>query len=707
MRITGDMAESGPVRFAIERMRQRLSGTGWENAEVRLELNRKQPEQGYQRHREGGLFRILAPDCAGMMYGLLDLAEEMAHGAGKDRRIGDRTVVPYIGKRGIKFNIPLDARTPSYSDASDSAFENIPDVWDFSFWQDFLDTMAEYHYNVLSLWSLSPFPSMVRIPEYPLTALNDVMRSVIPPRPEMSGWNMYAEDMKKGLYTVKRITMDEKIAFWRSVMEYAADRCVEVYLFTWNLFLYGTEDSPYGLTCDQKNPVTKDYLYHAVKATLKTYPLLAGIGVTAGEHMEGEGTDIAFIRKTYGRAAEDVLRENPDRKLRFIHRMQYAGFEEIERQFSDFFGTFEISFKYSQAHMHSSVKPPFFEAFLKDHDTDRRFWFTLRDDDYYMFRWGDREFAEEYLKNLPVERMAGFYLGADGFTWGRDYMDRLDGTHPLYIRKMWYKMSLWGRLSYDIACGEDVFIEEAEAVYGVDGKRLCAVWEKASRIISTLHLVHWHDYDFQWYPEGCCFFEHPPVGKLEFADIYEFIRCESMPGSGCLSVMEYCALLAEGRTAEGISPADAAEKIEEYSDFVRKEVAILEKGCKMGYGLFRLLEDLKALVCLGAYYSGKLKAAVALCLWHMRPDLKRKKAEAVELLEGCADVWEAYSSLVSRFYKPQRLSRLCSYVDLEYFNRWARLDIELAENGERIGGEAYGLVEGRTMEVGPDESAGD
>ena len=82
--------------------------------------------------------------------------------------------------------------------------------------------MAEYHYNVLSLWSLSPFPSMVRIPEYPLTALEDVMRSVIIPQPEMSGWKMYTEDMKKGLYPVKKMSMDEKMEFWRQVMSCAA-----------------------------------------------------------------------------------------------------------------------------------------------------------------------------------------------------------------------------------------------------------------------------------------------------------------------------------------------------------------------------------------------------------------------------------------------------------------------------------------------------
>ena len=231
LRIYGSMAEEKPVQFGTEKVREWLeSGAGncWEEsggsifAAAPLTIVLKEdgdcPEEGYRLCRENNGFCLSASDPAGMMYGLMDLGRELVHKKGRIEKIRDRSVAPYVKKRGIKFNIPLDARTPSYSDASDSAFETIPDVWDFGFWQEYLDAMAEYHYNVLTLWSLSPFPSMVRIPEYPLAALDDVMRSMIVPRPEMSGWNMYTKDMKKGLYPVKRLSMDEKMDFWKRVM---------------------------------------------------------------------------------------------------------------------------------------------------------------------------------------------------------------------------------------------------------------------------------------------------------------------------------------------------------------------------------------------------------------------------------------------------------------------------------------------------------
>ena len=52
----------------------------------------------------------------------------------------------------------------------------------------------------------------------------------------------------------------------------------------------------------------------------------------------------------------------------------------------------------------------------------------------------------------------------------------------------------------------------------------------------------------------------------------------------------------------------------------------------------------------------------------------------IGLLRDCAGHWKMYSSFIKQYYKPQRFARLCSYVDPEYFDRWAELDIQLAEN---------------------------
>jgi hypothetical protein len=162
---------------------------------------------------------------------------------------------PYIESRGIKFNITPDRRTPSYSDNSDSAQQNIPEMWSMDFWHTLLDEMACY--NVISLWNLHPFPSIVKVPEFPDIALNDVWGNT---EPFDLKFNMNAKVMSQPfklgqVAIVNHLTIDDKIRFWRNVMQYAKDRGIDIYWYTWNIFVWGTEGK-HGLTEDGNNPET-------------------------------------------------------------------------------------------------------------------------------------------------------------------------------------------------------------------------------------------------------------------------------------------------------------------------------------------------------------------------------------------------------------------------------------------------------------------
>ncbi len=96
-------------------------------------------------------------------------------------------------------------------------------MWSFDFWREFLDEMARHRFNVLTLWNLHPFPSIVKVPEYPDVALEDVKRTTIPfdDTFSTSGSDMFRPVMMSKLETVRKMTIEQKIGFWRSVMEYA------------------------------------------------------------------------------------------------------------------------------------------------------------------------------------------------------------------------------------------------------------------------------------------------------------------------------------------------------------------------------------------------------------------------------------------------------------------------------------------------------
>jgi hypothetical protein len=330
--------------------------------------------EGFIIHKESGNSKtiwILGKDDAGVMYGGLEVAE-IIQVSGFDA-IENQLQNPYMKVRGTKFNIPLDVRTPTYTEPSDAAQNNMAEMWDFEFWKEYIDNLARYRYNLISLWNLHPFPSMVKVPEYPDIALDDVRKSTVDWEENYSlhGRFFDAPEIVNNYEVIKKMTIDEKIEFWQKVMDYGKQRNVQFYIVTWNIWIYGT-GGKYGITDKMENPVTTDYFRKSIKQMLLTYPDLAGIGLTTGENMYAytatQKEEWAFA--TYGLGVLDALKEQPARKITFIHRQHETQAKEITTIFQDVIKNkninFVFSFKYAQAHVYSSVNQVFHHNFVND-----------------------------------------------------------------------------------------------------------------------------------------------------------------------------------------------------------------------------------------------------------------------------------------------------------------------------------------------------
>ena len=237
--------------------------------------------EGFSLQVKDNVIGVIGFDAAGLMYGGLELAEQIsAYGMNS---IKPSQQNPHMELRGTKHNIPLDVRTPSYTDPCDAAQKNIPEMWSFDFWKEYIDNLAKYRFNYVSLWSLHPFPSMVKVPGYEDVALDDVHRSTVEWKElySLNGIGFDAPEILANPEIVKKITIDEKIEFWKKVMAYAKTRNVDFYVVTWNIFVNGT-DGKYGITDDINNEVTRDYFRKSVKQMFVSYPDLAGIGLTTG-----------------------------------------------------------------------------------------------------------------------------------------------------------------------------------------------------------------------------------------------------------------------------------------------------------------------------------------------------------------------------------------------------------------------------------------
>jgi hypothetical protein len=174
-------------------------------------------------------------------------------------------------------------------------------------------------------------------------------------------------------------------------------RGITLYVFTWNVFTFGA-DGKHGITNDMGNDITKKYFRATVREMVKTYPLLGGMGITAGEGMTHDmdaKVKEAWLWDTYGEGVRDALKEDPKRKFNMIHRFHWTAQSEILDAFKDYPGTFDFSFKYSVAHMYSITKPPFVQPLLENIAPGMRTWLTVRNDDIYTFRYGDPAYARE------------------------------------------------------------------------------------------------------------------------------------------------------------------------------------------------------------------------------------------------------------------------------------------------------------------------
>lgn len=695
-------APSGPARFAADEIEAALQARG---DEVRRGVLKAVGEGAYialvegadlkteafdlQVEQKGGvrLITVRGGGPGGVLYGGLELAEQIRL-QGLDH-VGAVKREPHFAMRGVKFNLPLDVRTPSYTDMGDSAQANIATVWDFEFWREFLDRLARHRYNYVSLWNLHPFPSLVRVPEYPDIALDDVQRSTITFDEHYSTRtdDVVTPAMLAQVETVRKITLDAKIEFWRRIMAYAKDRNIDFYLITWNTYTYGT-GGKYGITDDLKNPVTTDYFRKSVAQLFRTYPLLRGIGVTAGENMGAHNSSFQakedWLFATYGQGVLDVAREQPGRPIRFIHRQHETKAADIALTFAPLTQNpdidFVFSFKYAQAHVMSSTTQTFHRDFVGSLGGLKTLW-TLRNDDALMFRWGAPDFVREFIANMPTNVTQGVYYGSDMWVWGREYLSKEPTTpRQLEIEKHWLDWMLWGRMSYDPTLGNDRIVGLIAARFpGVPAETLLAAWQHASMTYPLTTGFHWGQYDFQWYVEACFSREQPAQTKSGFHDVNRFITLGVHPGTDNISIPKYVEAVVAGAESKGTTPRQVAEQLDRHADAALNVLKDLKAGTNRE--LKETLGDIRAMALLGKYYAGKIRGATELALYRRTGKAEHQQA-AIDQLTLAAAFWDDYTAQAGSLYKNPLWTNRVGIVDWKELRGEVARDIEIAREAK-------------------------
>jgi hypothetical protein len=633
-------------------------------------------------------YAVLAADASGAMYGGLDVAEGQRLGT-LDALASERRVhSPFIANRGLKFNIPLDFRTPTYSDRATASQANIPEMWSMDFWRAHLDEMARDRYNVLSLWSLHPFASLVKVPEFPEVALDDVWQG-----------KLGADGRFTNHEVVRKLSIDEKIAFWREVMRHASERGIAVYLFTWNVFTDGATGK-YGITDSMTNAITIAYTRASVRELVKTYPLLAGVGITAGEHMPGSSDEQKerWLWSTYGEGVRDALGPKPQRTFRLIHRFHQTGLGAITRQWQEFPGPFDLSFKYSIAHMYSIPNPQIVKPALALLPEGMKMWLTVRNDDLYTFRFGDPDYLRDYVVNMPpAEKLGGFYMGSDGYCLGREFLDRDPGAGPRQpvIEKQWYSFMLLGRLSYDPTLSDAHFERILGARFpGIAPHQIYRALQSASQTMPLITRFFWGDIDIKWFPEAST--KNP--AERGYYTVRDFAEGAAMPGANVLNIRQWRANLAGKRPMNGTTPLQIADALEGAGRDALQSVNALRKQSPAANVVeFRkTLVDCEALGWLALYYAEKVRGACDLALFDQSSDAAAQSS-AVRHLDVALDAWKHYAAVRDGQYLPALYGR-AGFVDITKLTSNVGADLELARTWKP--GSVRENVPGQATEAG-------
>lgn len=628
----------------------------------------------------------------GLMYGGLELAEQMSlYGEFRDAAHS-----PFIEKRGIKMNMPLDVRTPSYDDTGDAAQQNIAEMWTWEFWEEYLDTLALHRYNVLTLWNPHPFPSMIKQEKFPEVALDDVKVTTLKPTGIEHEWaepQMVSSNIVEHSKTVKKITIDEKIAFWKKVMQRASDRGIDIYFFTWNLCangaakpvppfyrtyrieLWDEEPSASGISNQMDNKTTMAYYRDAVKTFLLTYPNVKGIGVTAGEHMMDEAGDVSreqWIWETYGLGILDAKKQNPNLSVDFIHRVWNTKMDKIMKYWDEYPDSFEASFKYAKARLYSTPTPPFAKKHIESMKPyGLKSWWNLRNDDIFVHRWGDPDYVRSFLDNFDKEYTAGFYMGSDGYVWGREFIDkRPELSGQLEVEKHWYKFMLWGRLAYQNDLDSDFFQAKLKERFPeTDGTKLYSSWQSASKIIPLVNRFHWRDWDYQWAVEACFNM------RDGFHTVNDFIDNPTLAKSGILNPRAYAKSQLAKEEITGQTPMEVIHELRSLADQTLDTTTSLRTPINTA-SLDATLDDMENMAALGQYYADKIEAATLLA-FYQETGSEHYKTKAIHHLKDAFESWTEYAERSETNYQPQTLART-RRLDWAEISKSVQADIDIA-----------------------------
>ena len=375
----------------------------------------------------------------------------------------------------------------------------------------------------------------------------------------------------------------------------------------------------------------------------------------------------------------EYAREHPERDLVFIHRQHDGNLSDILDYFKPLGELpnvrFDLSFKYSEAHAHTTVTPGRWQRTKMEEGLGPNklmSWLTIRNDDFYFLHWADPGFVRDYINHFPeVDKFVNaFYIGSDGWVFTRDFTSKnpyYKNMNALSIQKTWYMQKLWGRISYNPAVADDLFKNHLAFKYPeASSEILFGAWSSASsalRLANEQVTGEW-DLDMDWWPEGWTGDCWKNNGR--FFSVTETRGATPFNGSNLCSF----AKTAKNECGNKISAWQTADIIEEQAKRSLAGIKKINAGADVELKLN--LKDIEAMANLSIYNAFKFRAAMYL------EQEKRDQAKGAMGTAYC--FWKKYTTIMDEQYIGVKLQR-----NLD-FTSWHDHDSDALKDYLNLGG---------------------
>lgn len=598
---------------------------------------------------ENKIITITGGDYRGLIYGVFDLIEKLENGVRLDSIKPDRQA-PKIQFRGIKYNLPWETYRPS-----SALDQHLKTAKDLSYWEAFLDMLAENRFNAVSLWNMHPYTFMVRPKNFP----------------EASPWS------------------EKELAVWqhlyKEIFRMAKERALDTYIVHWSIFVSKEFSKAHNVAKENFYPfyyvegdttqIVRRYLRESVKQVLIEYPNLDGIGISHGEGMAGM---TALERQEW---MDDViiagmLEASEERPVKLIHRVPFSkGLSSeggtsknvevvtrnaMEKLDDSFDGPIWVEMKFNWSHAHSTTKlikvhgGKLGDTYFYPLPTNYKVTWMARNEDFFALRWGVPDFIRQHITlNGQASYVGGYFIGSETYIPALDYFTKV--KEPVdwkwAFQRQWLFYKLWGRLLYDSNTPDSFFQNEFTKRYGDEAKNLLNAYSLASSTQLRLASLYESKWDFTLYSEGFLALQgdftkyigvdvliNQPVMDTTYVSVSDYVKTETTKGS---------------YPRDKITPPVLIQDLEKDNT---KALELVENIDTNGNAsLMYEVADIKIWANLGLHLAEKLKGAVALQTYRTSGG-EEYKQNAVIHLQKALDYWDEVIRITRPIYKDMRLT---------------------------------------------------